>query len=285
MVDAIQFAGGLALLALIFFDFVQTSIGTAGTGPVSKRIARLIWYAARAIVPRIRRVTDASGLKVERAVGPAVLCGIAAVWVAISWTAYTLFFLVEGAASLRDGAEPTVSQTMALAGASLSTLGASIAKPGGGWWDVLSAVAAINGWVMLTLSVSFMMTVWQTTGQARSMALRVAAVHERSGAMSEDEVAEALSDLGPGFTDLVVAIRGVPVIAYFATEHERMNFPVSIMHLCDLVERIGPMHPSRGYAQLRLAMRELASLLGDIRSEADEFDTLRRWAEAHRIMR
>lgn len=280
MLDWLQFLAGLALLGLAFFDFVQTAIGTAGIGPISKRVARLIWYAARPVVPALKRAT---GWQAERAVGPAVLCGIAGAWIIMCWTAYSLLLSVTGAARLPDGGEPSISQIIAFAGASLSTLGSSRAMPGGGWWDVLSSVAAINGMVMLTLSVSFMMNVWQTTAGARAFALRTAALRERSDRMESGELAAALAALGKDFGALVVAIRGVPVVAYFATEHEPMSLPAAVVALCEMIERVGDAEDSPGLAELRMGLRELANL-EDGREERDR-DTvvLRRWAEERQI--
>lgn len=280
MFDALQFLAGLVLLGLAFFDFVQTAIGTAGIGPISKRVARLIWNAARPVVPALKRAT---GWEAERAVGPSVLIGIAGSWIVLSWAAYTLLLSVNGAARLPGGGEPGLTDTIAFSGASLSTLGSSQAGPGDGWSDVLSSVAAINGMVMLTLSVSFMMNVWQTTSGARTFALRVAALHARADRLSEDELAASLAALGKDFAALVVAIRGVPVVAYFATEHQPMSLPSAVLTLCELVERVGDAGTSPGMAELRIGMHELANL--EDGREGRDVDTvvLRRWAEARQI--
>ena len=112
--------------------------------------------------------------------GPVILLAVAGTWVLLHLCGYVL--ILRGGLSLvqADTGEPaTWVQTVTFAGSTLSTLGASTVQVTGGWWDILSMVAAMNGMILLTLAVSFLLNIPQTTNSARTFASRFHAVKAR----------------------------------------------------------------------------------------------------------
>ena len=130
------------------------------------------------------------------------------------------------------GARAAAAETVAFAGASLSTVGARLAEPAAGTWDILSAVAAMNGMIMLTLSVSFIMNVWQTTRHARSVALRIAALEGLAPRLSDDTLADELGSISAEFAGLVVAIRATPVVGSRHRARREMSLPLAVPTIC-----------------------------------------------------
>lgn len=120
---------------------------------------RFLWRTGRFLTLTTERRL---GFTLRGMIGPAILSLLAASWVALHLTAYTLLYLLGPSLEAARTGEPAgVVQTLAYAGAALSTLGASIVQPTNGWWDALSMVAAVNGIIVLTLSVSFVLNIIQ----------------------------------------------------------------------------------------------------------------------------
>lgn len=282
MAGWIMFAAGVLVLAVTLFDFLKTTIGMAGIGPISGRIAGGLWWSARKVLPGLHR---RFGMSFEDVVGPGILCGIAGGWIVLSWAGYALMFAPDAAVTMPHGDDVSVAETVAFAGASISTVGARLSQAGDGRWDILSAVAAVNGMVMLTLSVSFIMTVWQTTRQARSLAMRVAALEGVADRLSDEALADELESLGTDFGGLVVAIRATPVVGFFATERNEMSLSLAVLSLCRLVRRVGDRPKSPKMQVLRMALDALATVGTEPGEEVgDGLDGACRWAESRRLI-
>lgn len=86
---------------------------------------------------------------------------MATVWIALHWLAWTLIFLSDPGSVVvyRTGEPAGALQTAAYVGAMLSTLGASRAESGSALWDAVSALVAVNGMVVLTLAVTFIVNI------------------------------------------------------------------------------------------------------------------------------
>lgn len=283
MVSVLFFAAGAVIVATTVYDFLKTAIGMAGLGPITRRVSAGLWICARRYIPLLRAST---GWRLEDAVGPGILTIVALVWISLSTLGYTLMFAVEGALiASSPEAELETQQRIAFAGSSLSTLGGSLVNPGGPFWDALSMIAALNGMIVLTLSVSFVQGVIKVTSDGRSMALQVTALLLKKKEMSREAVLEELSGLADPITLLVMELRSTPMVGYFSTRRSQINFPSALISLVDLIEEADrPPRPAQQVAklaQLRLALREL----GELDSHRRPYEQLaglslaRRWAE------
>lgn len=282
MLGLLLFLAGALLSVATILDFFITTVGMAGLGPMTRRIANAAWRVAARLVPALRR---RRGIALDDAVGPAILALIAATWIVLNGLGYTLMFGARGALVDASTKLPVDAvDRVAFAGSALSTLGASLSQPGSGWWDILSMIAAINGMVVLTLSVSFVMTVLNTTSTARSLALRINALAARAGDLDNDALAAALARLGAPLAGVVLELRAAPIVGYFATRRQSMNVPRAILSLCALVERLDPLPQGSedrdGLAELRLALRELGQLDGGQHADEERpgLDLTRDWA-------
>lgn len=277
---------GFAVTAAVVFDFLKTTIGMAGLGPLTLRLSDRLWRVAQRVVPRIEgperpRYTDA--------VGPVIVSLVALMWITLNCLGYTLMFAASDALVDKAGEPAGVIERVAFAGVSLSTLGASIVDPGNGWWNALAMVAAVNGMIVLTLSVSFVMNVLQTTAAARALALRVGALDARSEAMDRPALEAGLAALGPALAHVVMELRGAPIVGYFCTRERAINFALAVLTLCDLVEaRVSPERPGdepAGLSELRDGLRELSELDGTRPTglDAHGLDATRAWARRRLI--
>ncbi len=274
---------GTLIVVATFYDVLHTTISMSGSGPLTRGVSRVTAALANALV---RPFGGRSVRTLRGAVGPFVLSSVAFVWIAVPMVGYGMIFHGIGGLTLEPDGAPGLFQAMTFAGSRLSTLGAANATPAYVSADFLAMVASVNGMVVLTLSVSFLMNVIQTTSQLRSFALRVDAL-DHAGRLNGSPTS-ALCDiaaLGPMICGLVVDLTHSPLSRYFSPSRTALSFPDAVLRLADLIAEADghpPEEVGSEFAQLRRGLAMLGPVLADPRSPPDLHLT-RRWAREHAI--
>ena len=266
---------GVALVLIVFYDFLRTTISLSGTRFISRAIADGLWRLGSKSTLVLEQTV---GLSIRGLLGLVILLTVAGTWVLLHLCGYVL--ILRGGLSLvqTDTGDPaTWVQTVAFAGSTLSTLGASTVQVTGGWWDILSMVAAMNGMILLTLAVSFILNILQTTNSARTFACRFHAV--KAGA-PDGHVSKHLEGLGSDLTTVVVMLTASPLPRFFVPSDPTMDFPRALIEICDLVENGTLVDTSEVVAAIRLLGRHLGTL-----SDHNEIAAARKWALRHTIPR
>ncbi|MCO6364608.1 hypothetical protein [Paracoccus sp. 08] len=266
---------GAALVLVAFYDFLRTTISLSGTGFLSRAIADGLWRLGSKSTLVLERTT---GLSIRGLLGPVILLAVAGTWVLIHLCGYAL--ILRGGLSLvqaETGEPATWVQTVAFAGSTLSTLGASTVQVTGGWWDILSMVAAMNGMILLTLAVSFLLNILQTTTNARTFASRFHAV---KASVPDGDMSKQLEGLGSDLTSVVVMLTASPLPRFFVPSDPTMDFPNAIVELCDLTGNGTLAKTSEIVAAIRLLGRHLGTS-----PDEDEVAAARTWALRHTIPR
>ncbi|TNH38100.1 hypothetical protein [Paracoccus haeundaensis] len=266
---------GVALVLIVFYDFLRTTISLSGTRFISRAIADGLWRLGSKSTLVLEQTV---GLSIRGLLGLVILLTVAGTWVLLHLCGYVL--ILRGGLSLvqTDTGDPaTWVQTVAFAGSTLSTLGASTVQVTGGWWDILSMVAAMNGMILLTLAVSFILNILQTTNSARTFACRFHAV--KAGA-PDGHVSKHLEGLGSDLTTVVVMLTASPLPRFFVPSDPTMDFPRALIEICDLVENGTLVDTSEVVAAIRLLGRHLGTL-----SDHYEIAAARKWALRHTIPR
>ena len=159
------FAAGVVLLALVVVDLLWTTLwADGGAGPMSARLSN-------ALGQPIRRAGSSRSTIVSLA-GPLVLVASLVTWVAVLWAGWTLIF---GAAdnSLRnttDGRTASSPGRFYYVGYAMFTMGNGDFKPVGGFWQVLTGLTTASGMLLVTLAVSYVLSVLGAVAQKRSFA-------------------------------------------------------------------------------------------------------------------
>jgi hypothetical protein len=283
MIGIFVFLLGALLVALVLYDFLRTAISFGGLGFISNRVAYGLWPVARrtALFAEHRL-----GVSVRGAIGPLILSAIAFSWIFVHLVGYTLMYAAGPSLEQSDtGGPATLMQTISFAGSALSTLGASVVQPTNGWWDALSMVAAVNGMIVLTLSVSFVLGIQQVTTAARGLATRYSALMSRDADRTGAGTLDRAASLGPDLCQVAVQLTMTPLPGVFVPNDRTMNFPRLILQLCDLVEDQGIAAREDPMADADIAeLRWGLGLLGrHYRTEDDrsDVDAARRWARRH----
>ncbi len=285
MTDPVLFAAGTILVAAVFYDFLRTTISMSGLGFVSRGVAK----GLRRLGFRAARWTERRfDLSICGLIGPCILSAIALTWIVLHAVGYTLMFragvsLVES----RSGDPANLVQTTAFVGSALSTLGASTVQVTTGWWDMLSMVAAVNGMIVLTLSVSFLLNILQTTASARTFAMRYRALMEQSVDVDRGEALDRVAGLGPDLCQVAVRFTASPLLGVFVPDDSRMDFPAAILDLCDFLEGKGEVFGGDRITGIDgVELRAAIALLGRHTSASDvddDFAAARAWARIHTL--
>ncbi|MDP9023304.1 MAG: ion channel, partial [Actinomycetota bacterium] len=141
---------GTAVVVVTVFDAFATTLSpSTRAGPVTSRMNAVLWRLAR----RASRSNVAIPLVVA---GPLLLVTTAMVWIGGLWLGWTLLFAADPNAVVSDpgGIPADLSGRVFYTGYTLFTLGLGNYVPQGAVWEVLSAVALINGLVLVTMSIT-----------------------------------------------------------------------------------------------------------------------------------
>ncbi|WP_299656954.1 hypothetical protein [uncultured Jannaschia sp.] len=287
MIAPLLFVLGALVVGLVFYDFLRTTISLSGLGPVSRWVTSGLWFAGSRLAVRSERRL---GLSFRGLLGPSILTSIAGTWILLHLAGYTLMFRAGSSLVETQSGDPaTWVQTAAFAGSALSTLGASKVQVTNGWWDILSMVAAVNGMIVLTLSVSFILNVLQTTNSARTFAARYHAVLSSRGEESRPDPLRRASTLGPDLCGIAVRLAASPLPGIFVPSDPKMDFPAAVCDLCDLLEAEGLRSREEGAPGTEVSeLRWAIGLLGrsyKFDSSQTDVAAARDWARRHTLPR
>ncbi|APE46016.1 hypothetical protein BOO69_20905 (plasmid) [Sulfitobacter alexandrii] len=201
---------GAVLTVYVCADFLFTTIGGIPSRFLSFRIAKWVFAVFRWLPDlRLRHA----------AVGPVVMSAVALWWVAgigVGWG--MIFDGFDRAVILsKSGADTGFLGALSHAGHLLSTLGGGKTEPSGLGYALLGVMCAVNGMVVLTLSVSFVLSTTQTVSNGRGLLLlrRVMGPGE----------ADYRSTVLPQLATLVAQLNTAPFALFYSHSDPEMRLP------------------------------------------------------------
>lgn len=185
---------GAALVLAVLLDALMSGL-QAGEGLLSRWIHRLVYAAVRwlARVTRRRSVLAWSTL--------ALISGTLNTWTALLWLGWSLVFWAQPGALEVASTEQTANfgEVVYFVGYSISTLGLGDIIATGNLWRVLTDVAAISGFFLLTFAITFIVPV----AQARSARRQFALLLHRAGPDAQTLVLDAVQGYPDGVQGLL----------------------------------------------------------------------------------
>lgn len=214
MVSVLALLAGLLLLAAALVDIFWTTLWADGAGgPISARWTSALWRALRAFGRRRPRLIGLAG--------PVIVSSTLVVWIAMLWAGWALVFAFDDD-SLRDTTnDPGVTWTgrIYFVAYSMFTMGNGDFTPAEGWPQIATALTTGTGMVVITLSVTYLLSVVRAVAHKRAFAASVTGLGERS----EDVLALAWD--GKAFHSLDVTLSSLASqLAVLADQHKA--FPV-----------------------------------------------------------
>lgn len=122
----------------------------------------------------------------------AAICASFCLWCTLLWSGWTLIFCGSDVAVIDSTTNKPASfiGRLYFAGFTLTTLGTGDLKPGGSVWRILTALAAGNGFIVVTLSVTYVFSILTALNSRRAIGAAVGHL----GASPEDIVGLVNSD-------------------------------------------------------------------------------------------
>lgn len=166
MPDALLATVGCALVALAFLDALWTTLAPRGAGPLAKALARAWWQAA---LWTHRQTGWQWPLSTA---GPSLLVLALVAWVGLLWAGWLCLFSLDPASvvTATDQRPASLAGRVYYVGFVLFTLGTGDYEPVGPLWEVLSAVASLSGLFLVTLSITYVLSVVSAVAKKRALA-------------------------------------------------------------------------------------------------------------------
>jgi hypothetical protein len=230
---------GVGLLAVGLLDALATTL-QAGGGPglLTGRLLRALW---RPILAVHRRLAASRLLSLA---GAALMVVTFAVWVLLLWAGWTLVF-----ASADEAVVDAQTHTPAgfvsriyYAGFTVFTLGVGDYVAGSDFWRVMTAVATLNGLVLVTLGITYLLNVIGAVVERRQTATRIAALGHTapeivaagwSGSGLSSAFVQHLVGLADAISRLAEQHLAYPVLHYFHAREVVASAPVRLAILDD----------------------------------------------------
>ncbi len=172
MVELLSLVLGLLLLGVALVDLLWTALWITGkAGPLSGRLSRAAW--------RVMLRVGWDRHRLLSLFGPLSLVAAIALWSAMLWFGWTLVFGAD-AGSVRDadtGVPGDFGERLYFTGYAIFTMGNGDVVPAPAW-RVPTVLMNATGLVLLTLAVSYLISVLSAVVSARAFASRVASLGE-----------------------------------------------------------------------------------------------------------
>lgn len=182
-------------------DSLWTSLWVDGhAGPVTDRLtSRLRQWGRRLIGPGNNRLLSL--------IGPVVFLTTVFTWVLLLWAGWVLVFSADPTAIRESHTHVTASliDRIYYVGGSLFTLGAGDFSPDGRGWELATALTALSGFFLVTLAVTYLLSVIQSVVSKRAFATQATSL----GGTPEEFVLTAWDGAGfPALPALLVTLAG-----------------------------------------------------------------------------
>jgi hypothetical protein len=223
---------GTALIGLMSVDVLRTTLTLRGGGPVTRRTSALIWSLFkrwRGARRQHERLAHA---------GMIVILVTVAVWLALLWLGWTLIFMADSGAVLESMSNRPAdwSGRAYFAGFTVITLGIGDYVPGGAGWRLLTVVASMSGFFLITLVITYLLPVLNAAVQKRSVAAYVTALGHTPDEMLEKAwngkdfcaLEQHLTTLIPSIGQIAHSYVAYPVLHYFHPPRRAVAFPPSL---------------------------------------------------------
>ncbi|MGQ4877297.1 potassium channel family protein [Billgrantia sp. LNSP4103-1] len=226
---------GFFLVGLVIYDAVRTTLAASGSGPLTGWLGRFTWLMAL----QAHRRLSLNGLL--RAVGPWITVGLITIWVGLVWLGWWLVFNSHETAVFHpdSGTYAAPLERFYFIGYTITTLGYGDFVPGMGKWQVLAVLAAANGFFLLTLAVTYILSVMSAVVEKRQLAVSIHALGVTPADIVEKLAGEGdFSELGDQADDLKSTIISVgqqhlayPILHYYHQGHAERALPVALFRL------------------------------------------------------
>jgi hypothetical protein len=231
---------GVALLLVLSFDVIVTTLMLRSSGPLSGPATRLVWR----MLGRLRS-GKRGGELVAQLSGPAVVVAMFCSWGVLLWAGWGLVFMADEQAvvSSPGGQSATPLQRFYFAGTCFTTVGIGDFVPGTRWSRIAAVVASGFGFALISLSITFLLAVLSAVVEHRVVATRILGLGETVIQMLADSwdgerlphLEAVLPDLGTELLRVAHQHHAYPVLYAFRSGDRAVSLTVAVAVLDELV--------------------------------------------------
>lgn len=169
MIAQLQAVSGIIVLVVVMVDVTWTTLTTQGSGPVTRLVTVVIDFASA----KVHAAFGSRALLVTT--GPLAVVVVGGVWLLSLWGGWVLVFnaLPGGVVDAQSEEPANLAERVYYVGFTLSTLGVGDFKPQGDVARVLTALAAFNGLVLVTLIITYAVPLVQGAVTRRKLAMSI----------------------------------------------------------------------------------------------------------------
>lgn len=164
--DAVQAALGVALIVIVFADLLQTTLMVSGHGFLSGRLSMLVWRGLL-LIHRSR-----PSHRLLRAGGPLIILLFYLLWFLLLWVGWSLVFASGDPSVVQSVTKkpPDVSDLLYFTGFTIITLGVGDYVPQGDLWQILTVIASVSGFFLVTMVITYVLPVISAVVKQRQLA-------------------------------------------------------------------------------------------------------------------
>ena len=223
---------GLILLAVVSSDVLTTTLTVQGGGFLTNRVSSYLWKAATKLH------SYRCNHRLLAAVGLLLIVGMVVLWYLLTWGAWSLIFNAFGDAIINSSNEEPASiwGRIYFTAYTITTLGRGDYLPEGTIWHLFTAIAAANGFFLVTLSIAYLSPVVSAVTRKRVLSVYLSTL----GGTPDEIITNAwngkdfgnldqhLVALTPQIAELGEKHLTYPVLHYFHSRERTRSLPLSI---------------------------------------------------------
>lgn len=168
MLEYLFAAVGVLLILAAITDLLWTTLWVdGGAGPITRAIGGSLWSMFRSLSRARHGMLSTAG--------PTILIATLLVWILLLWVGWTMVFSADEQAVVSASTErpADLASRFYFVGYSIFTLGNGDFKPNGATWQVLTGVAGGSGLLLVTLAITYLLSVVSAVVSARAFAVQV----------------------------------------------------------------------------------------------------------------
>ncbi|MBC7277198.1 potassium channel family protein [Nocardioides sp.] len=246
MLDSLVIAAGVLTILTVFLDAAMTTLTVStAAGPLTSHVLPTMWRVLLRIAGQGRRRALLSPA------GAVLLLTTVLIWVAGLWGGWWLIFLGADTVEQSTTGRPAGFWDAGyFSGMTVITLGTGDFVADSTGWRVLSAVASFTGLFLVTLAITYLVSVLSAVVARRALAIHVRGL----GLSAEDMVTRGWAGSGysPMFEQQLIALTPIvatgagqhlayPVLHYFHATKPALSAPLALASLSDALLLAGEL--------------------------------------------
>ncbi|CEG22790.1 Ion channel [Planococcus massiliensis] len=229
---------GIFLLAAGILDFLWTTLWVdGGAGPLTNRLAAITWKSLKRMSKKVPKLLSFSG--------PLIITLTINLWVLLIWMGWTFVFAGSGTSISDSTDNHPVSwvERIYYTGYSIITLGNGEYSPKEGGWQIASILASGTGMLLITMSVTYILSVINSVTQQRSFADSVTAMGKSGVEMVKNSwngknfrnVDLLLNTFAAQLSSIAEQKKAYPILQYYYSENSGKAIAPVLAQLDDAV--------------------------------------------------